>query len=103
MAKSVQTYSGYDSCGRPLCLAKRADGVWFHRRMEQTGYGYWRTKWQEHEAPTHPKKIKCMTECAYAPEYIDIPECDRENYEEWGFSILKLGCNEGLRLPNASN
>jgi hypothetical protein len=103
MAKAIKAYSGYDSCGRRVCLAQRVDGAWFQRAMEQTGYGCQWTKWQKDEAPTHPTKIKCTVECADSPDYREIPECERENYAEWGFVVLTLGGHEGFRLPNAVN
>jgi hypothetical protein len=100
MAKPTKAYSGYDSYGRCVCIAMRADGVWFSRFTEQTGYGTQWTKWAVDSAPSHPKKIKYGVECAGAPEFYEIPEREQENYADWGFSILKLCGNDGIRLPN---
>jgi hypothetical protein len=57
-------------------------------------------QWAVDNTPTHPKKIKYGVECAGAPEFYEIPESERENYAEWGFSILNLCGNDGMRLPN---
>lgn len=101
MAKATRLYFGYDSYGRSIEVAERVDGAWFWRDYGWNGYGNAWSKWQPHETPTFPSKVKCSIECANSPEYIEIAKEDRENRIEWGFNTLKIVSGpHRLRLPN---
>lgn len=103
MAKAIKLYSGNNSCGTPVEVAQRADGVWFVRFREYNGYGMGWSKWSAREVqdPVFPAKVRRMVD-DNGPEYADIPENQRHLRLEFGFTTLRLvpGQNR-LRLPDA--
>lgn len=102
MAKAIRVYSGSDSYGRRVEVAEREDKAWFSRSFDYNGYHNCWSKWlQTESAPVHPTRLTCLTECAGAPDSIQVEPGQRETMIEWGFSILRIvtGPNR-LRLPN---
>ena len=102
MAKAQVLYAGSISSGLPVEAAKRADGVWFSREYGWNGYGRGWGKWKAMDwVPEHPKRVRYGVECADAPEYVEIPEAEREDRIEWGFANLaRVPGPYSIRLPN---
>lgn len=102
MAKAIVVYSGYDSRGRGVRVAKREDGVWFCSEYAFNGYANSWSKWgQMDREPTHPTRERCMVEMAGAPDYYEIPVEDQANRISWGFTNLPLQPGPyRVRLPN---
>jgi hypothetical protein len=100
--KAVKMYSGHDSVGRLIEVAKGVDGSWFHREYGWNGYGNTWSRWAALDSePEFPSKIMSRVECADSPEYIQIPEQERELRISWGFQTLTIvPGTPRVRLPN---
>ncbi len=100
MAKCTALYTGSNSRGVRVEVAKSISGAWFERSLGFNGYTVSWSKWSRLEnAPSHPSKLRNKVECADSPEYIDILEENRHSYIEWGFKTLMLSEYTGCRLP----
>lgn len=101
MAKAAKVYQGCDSYGRTIQVAERGDGQWFWREWGWNGFGVAWSKWCKADRPIHPTTVRNMAEYADAPEYVEVPECERLNRVEWGFNVLRaLAGPYKLRLPD---
>ena len=94
MAKAIAAWSGSDSVGRSVEVAKRDDGVFFSRQYGWNGYGNQWSKWVETEVTfqTHATN-------AYSGEQValDTPRLS------WGFGYLDaMSVVPRFRLPNAA-
>ncbi len=73
MAKAIRVYSGNDSYGRRVEVAEREDKARFSRSFDYNGYHNCWSKWlQTESAPVHPTRLTCLTECAGAPDSIQL-------------------------------
>lgn len=100
MAKAIEYFSGSDSFGRSVDVAKRADGQWFARWEEDKGcYGLSMCRWTEHDKPTHPTRLLA---CDNSPtEYTELSPVQSAKLIDWGFKTLRSFDGKGLRLPNS--
>lgn len=102
MAKAVALYTGSNSCGTSIEVAKDINGQWWGRELCFNGYGVSWSKWTKESELSHPDKVLNQCEYGDAPEYKDIPEEKRHLRVTYGFKTLYLNENahKHIRLPN---
>lgn len=101
MAKAVALYSGTNTYGKSIEVAKDANGQWFSREYGWNGYGRGWSRWTKDRQFEHPTTIRNQVEYGDAPEYKTIPEEKRSLYIEYGFNLFRIvdDGHKHIRLP----
>jgi hypothetical protein len=96
-AKASEFYSGRDSFGRGVELARReSDGQYFVRYQGYNGYGVGFGRWAKYNEPvSHPESVKNE----YTGETVVFSTETRQSLVSWGFATLQASDTKGLRLP----
>lgn len=91
--KAARHFSGTDTYGRRVEMAKGVNGEWFARHSERTRFGNQMTRWYPHEEPTFETHGRNQ----YTDERYEYPE----PVLFWGFNKMReIPGPHRLRLPN---
>lgn len=102
MAKSVDVWCGNTSYGNSVEVAKREDGVFFHRERIKSSFGTSWSRWMQYNDVSHPTHlVNQLDSCPVDEKLIPLDPKEQYDYIEYGFNIL-VRCTGSIpyRLPN---